>query len=75
MTDRKRGRQRDASGARFNGHGRTLNDLLPQRPLLLAPRLARKPRLKLPRKRVAARRKRSRRNSLIVVVESAAQRP
>ena len=34
MTERKRGRQRDASGARFNGHGRTLNDLLPQRPLL-----------------------------------------
>ena len=32
MTQRKRGRQRDASGARFNGHGRTLNDLLPQRP-------------------------------------------
>ena len=32
MTERKRGRQRDASGARFNG--RTLNDLLPQRPLL-----------------------------------------
>lgn len=32
MTERKRGRQRDASGARFNG--RALTDLLPQRPLL-----------------------------------------
>src|SRR6185312_5180550 len=32
MTERKRGRQREASGVRFNG--RTLNDLLPQRPLL-----------------------------------------
>jgi Fis family transcriptional regulator len=28
MTERKRGRQRDASSARLNGHGRTLNDLL-----------------------------------------------
>jgi len=33
MTERKRGRQQDASGAGYNG--RTLNDhLLPQRPLL-----------------------------------------
>jgi Fis family transcriptional regulator len=32
MIERKRGRQRDASGARFNG--RILNDPLPQRPLL-----------------------------------------
>jgi Fis family transcriptional regulator len=31
MTERKRGRQRDASGARLNGHGRSLNDLLPLR--------------------------------------------
>jgi Fis family transcriptional regulator, factor for inversion stimulation protein len=32
MRESKRGRQRDASGARFNG--RTLSDPLPQRPLL-----------------------------------------